>query len=145
MAHADGTEPIDDEELLYRRIPASQDWYDPSKEPNLAVPAFRPRKYDTTGISLSRAKYKSLREAAQNPRGKSCYIAVLRAGDLRSAGIEVVPRPEDGDPGHAEIPSLNYENRKSDQAKEWIVLLAHELAKEVEGPFEGEDPPASNG
>ena len=49
--------------------------------------------------------------------------------------IEVTAKPIEGNPGHAEIPSLRYENRKSRQAVEWRSLLAYRLCLRVEGPF----------
>jgi hypothetical protein len=36
----DGTEPVADDELLYRRIPVSKGWYD---EKGLSAEAFGPR------------------------------------------------------------------------------------------------------
>jgi hypothetical protein len=135
MSAPQGTEPIADDEVLYRRIPASQGWYAPGTTPPLSEAAFGPTKHDSTGISVSRAKYKTLEEAACGREGKRYYVAVLRAGDLRAQGIEVIPRPLEGDPGHGEIPGLTYDNRKSDQALEWKVLLAHQLCLRVEGPF----------
>ena len=130
-----GTEPITDDELLYRRVPASLNLYEPISEPHLLPDAFRPNANDLTGLSVYRAKYKSLEQAAQGRVGKEYYVAVLRAGDLRSKGIEVFPRPLEGDPGHAEIPGLTYQNRKEDWALEWKVLLSQELCLRVEGPF----------
>jgi hypothetical protein len=45
--------------------------------------AFAPHKrQDTTGISVSRARFKSVVEAAKGRPGKSYYVAVLRAGEL---------------------------------------------------------------
>ncbi len=135
MPADDGTEPIGDDEILYRRIPASQGWYDPDKDPSISPKAFRPNRHDETGISISREKYKTLEEAAKGRLGKTYFIAVLRAGDLRNRGIEVVASPEEGDPGHAEIPCLNHAKRGEDKAKESMMLLAHELTLKVEGPF----------
>jgi len=132
---ADGTEPIDDDEILYRRIPALPNYYNPEDLPPVAVLAFHPRKEDETGLSIYRAKYKNIGEVAQNPYGKKYYVAVMRAGDLRETAIEVVPRPIlPDDPGHAEIPSLNFADRYSQRAKEQKKRLAHELCA-VEGPY----------
>lgn len=86
-----GNEPIDDNEILYRRIPVSMGWYDKN---GLSPEAFEPRGGETTGISISRRKYTSLEEAAKGPSKQGYHVAVLRAGDLRAQGIEVVPRPE---------------------------------------------------
>lgn len=79
---ADGTEPVADHELLYRRIPAASGFYDAQVDPNPSSLAFRPTKSDTTGLSLSRAKYKSVEETGRGREGKRYFVAVLRAGDL---------------------------------------------------------------
>ena len=68
-------------------------------------------------------------------RGKRYYVAVLRAGDLRSRGLQVVPRVEGHAPGHAEIPQLTYESRKEGEAKEAEQLLARKLCLEILGPL----------
>ena len=129
----DGTEPIADEELLYRRVSAASGWF--SAETGLNAQAFAPHKTnDATGLSVSRAKYKSIDEAAQPKPGKPYYVAVLRAGDLRQKGIEVSPRPLPGDPGHAELPELNAGNRKSDRTLEFQRVLV-DLCLRIEGPF----------
>ena len=131
---ADGTEPIDDDELLYRRVPLSH--FNESNDPKLTPQTFRPRQDDTTGLSVSRAKYKSIEQVAQNPRDKQYYVAVLRAGDLRAYGISVEPRSKPPDDlGHAELPGLTYDHRRDDSVEEWIVLLAEKLCLRVEGPF----------
>ncbi|MFM9959927.1 MAG: hypothetical protein ACKV2Q_01735 [Planctomycetaceae bacterium] len=59
----------------------------------------------------------------------------MRAGDLRTAGIDVVPRPLADDPGHAELPGLTYAERKSSEVLAWKALLARQLCLRVEGPF----------
>jgi hypothetical protein len=130
----DGTEPIADDELLYRRIPKSVSWY--SDSAGLSPQAFAPHaKNDITGLSISRAKYKSIEAAAKGRPGKSYHVAVLRAGDLRQRGIQVVPRPLPEDPGHAELPDLNSVNRKTDETLERQRLLALELCLQVEDPL----------
>lgn len=134
-------DPIADDEVLYRRVSASAvpQQYDPATG-SLGDQAFAPHKImDVSGLSISRAKFKSLEEAALGRPGKSYFVAVLLAGDLRQRGIEVVPRPElpDGqfDPAHAELPDLNAANRKEDITLERQRILAHELCLRVEGPF----------
>lgn len=104
--------------------------------------AFNPRRDDTTGLSISRARYKTAEEAARGPSAQGYYVALLQAGRLRAAGIEVVPRPLPGDPGHSELPGLTYDQRKSDQAREQMVQLAHALTFDVQGPFR---PPSASG
>ncbi len=70
-------------------------------------------------------------DAASNPRGSTYYIVELEVGQLRRHGIEVAPRPLPDQPGHAEISSLTWENRKSTRSKEIMVQLAHELSRLV--------------
>lgn len=141
MPQRDGTEPIADDELLYRRIPASQGWYDPTQQNPLSSEAFRPNKErDAAGISLWRSTYTSTSEAAAGQPGKTYYVAVLRMGDLRARGVEVVPDVDPNDParspGHAVIPTLNSANRRSVEATQLKKLLAEVLTLRVDGPFE---------
>lgn len=129
----DGTEPVSDEELLYRRISTASGWF--SADAGLKAAAFAPHKTnDATGLSLNRAKYKTIEEAAKGRAGKTYYIAVLLAGDLRRRGIEIVPSPRADDPGHAELPDLNSGNRQTEKVRELQSVLV-ELCRSVEGPF----------
>ena len=135
---SNGLDPIADDEFLYRRVPASAQpqRIDPVKR-EVNDQAFAPHKtQDVSGLSVSRAKYKAIEEAGQGRPGKSYYVAVLRAGDLRQHGIVVEPRPrpEENDPGHAELPQLNAENYKdSDTLERQRILVS--LCLRVEGPF----------
>jgi hypothetical protein len=136
MAATDGTEPITEDEFLYRRIPVSQPWYDATSG-RVDADAFRPTAADQTGLSLGRAKYLSPEaEAAKGRASKEYRVAVLRAVDLIRAGIIFAPRPLTGDPGHLEIPTLTYDNRKSDTARGMCLLLA-KAVDHVDGPFPG--------
>ncbi|MDP6110621.1 MAG: hypothetical protein QF437_13410 [Planctomycetota bacterium] len=103
---ANGNDPVNPDEILFRRIPASTGWYRPGDSPPLEPEAFRPNKNDITGLSVFREKYISTERAAQGRPGKSYFVAVFRAGDLIDAGMRVVPRPLEDHPGHAEIESL---------------------------------------
>jgi hypothetical protein len=129
---ADIRDPISDAELLYRRVPESTKWY---LNGRLDRRAFNPREDDTTGISVSRAGYKTIEEAARGQAGRRYFVAVLCAGDLRRSGLELRPDPLPDDPGHAEITSLTYANRKSTLARQQMSLLAGPLCLRVEGPF----------
>ena len=131
-----GHEPLDDDEVVYRRIPVNPSFYDPERDSKPSPQAFKPREDDTTGISVFRAKYVTPEEVTSNPRGRPYYVAALRVGDLRAEGIEVLPRPNEDGPGHAEIPALTYETRKLDSSKERMLLLAHRLCV-VTGPHGG--------
>lgn len=81
-------EPVEDDEILCRRIPFQ--WYDPQKSSPITAVAFTPNKNDDDGISLWRKKGKKTCEAvaATGRVGKRYYVALLRAGDLREYGIE---------------------------------------------------------
>lgn len=139
-------DPIDDDELLHRRIPRSEDgWYEELGDKSV-VPepfAFKPRPDDQTGLSLFRGKSDRrphfLTPAERSATGKSkdgYYVAILCAGDLRNAGIAVEPVPLEGDPGHCEIPSLNAANRKDESGYQIMKQLV-ELTRTVVGPFAG--------
>lgn len=65
MAAPDGTDPIADDEVLYRRIPVSQNWFDPQIDSQPSPQAFHPTSRDATGLSLYRAKYTTLEAAAR--------------------------------------------------------------------------------
>jgi len=130
---ADGTEPIEDEEYLYRRVQIAH--FDPAIETKPSPMAFHPRRYDAAGISVWRAKYRTPEQAAENSRDKRYYIAVLRAGDLRAHGLDVVPDTAGSEPGHAVLPALTYENRHNDAVREAEQLLARKLCLEVLGPL----------
>lgn len=136
MPNPDGSEPIADDEILYRRIPESTGWYQPKLDKPVARHAFRPNKSDVDGISLWRATYVSIEQAAQGKPGKRYYVALLEAGELRKYGIDVVPDVEGSLPGHAVIPKLHHEDQKSDAVLEATELLANRLCLGVKGPFE---------
>jgi hypothetical protein len=128
----DGAEPIDNDEIIYRRVFDGQ----------LDSPyAFRPTDHDTTGLSFSRAKYKSPQQiGATGTEQKFYYVLAFRAGDLRNAGLEVEPRPLDGDPGHCEIPQIRTETRKTKDVEDWGVALARTLPIQKHGPYPGTRP-----
>jgi hypothetical protein len=132
------TESIADDEELYRRIPVTTNWYDPELDAPPSYRAFRPTKYDHSGLSLSRASFTTPNEEAGRGPGRMYFIAVLRAGDVRAHGMEVVAKPEPENPGHAELPGLTYDSRR--QTEEIQVLLAEQLCLRVEGPYPGGSP-----
>ena len=122
MLSSSGQEGIDGDETLYRRVPVKMKWYDPVTG-RLSPEAFHPNRKDESGISLDRKKYRTLEEAAQGPHMDGYYVAVLRAAELQAHGITVAAKPNAGNPGHAEIPRLNYAERRIDRCKEWQKLL----------------------
>jgi hypothetical protein len=139
MPSPDCDEPVADDELLYRRIPASTGWY---SEGVLSPMAFRPHpERDIDGISLWCARrYTSIEEAARGQPQKEYYVAILRAGDLKDHGIEVTATRERGEPGHISLPGLNSQNRHEPASLDLQGLLAGRLTLRVEGPFRTPSP-----
>ncbi|HET6883905.1 MAG TPA: hypothetical protein VFI31_27370 [Pirellulales bacterium] len=133
MSIGDGTEPVDRDESLYRRIPASTGWY--SASGGLSPRAFSPRPDDITGLSFARSKYLSVEQAARGSGKAGYYIAVLPVAKLLDAGLTVVPRPLPENPGHVELIDLTYANRKSDASLGIMTSLAEKLTTDVQGPF----------
>ncbi len=131
-------DPIDIAEILYRRIPASQGWYDEATKV-LNSAAFHPNRNDETGISIVRGKYKTPEQAAMGRSGKTYYLAVLKANELAERQINAVSRPDlpsgETDISHAELPGLNAGNRRSFEVAGMEEMLAQELTIEVLGPF----------
>jgi len=134
---------IGDDEFLYRKVPVSQEWYNPVKK-ELKPKALNPRPIDTEGISLDRAKsrshpeFRSIEQAAKGPSAKGYYVVIFRVGDLRSQGFTVEADPLKENPGHTLLKDLTYENRKDPQSREKMLQLAHQLVVRVEGPFHAE-------
>jgi hypothetical protein len=140
--------PIEDDELLLRRIPVSRDWCHPAAEPPVQADAFGPAKFDTDGLSLSRAQsasrpeFLSIEQFGASGKAKQGYfVAVLRAGDLRAHGIAISEDPIVGDPdvpdnpGHVLLPQLNFADRTKPDVLQAMQILADELTLRVEGPF----------
>lgn len=125
-------EPIEDDEILYRRVPVSMNWV---TEDDIKPEAFKPRKDDTTGVSVSRRRFATVEQAARGKSKKGYLVLELRAGDLRDSGIEVVPRPRDDVPGHSEIPSLAFQDPEPDVSTQQQMLLAKKLVLRIHGPF----------
>jgi hypothetical protein len=132
-----GEEPIDDPEIVFRRVRLSDYDDNGGAQPEAFAPH---RSEDKTGISLSRKKYKSIEEAAAG-RQPQYYVASFVAGILRSNTIQVEPSPvKDAagnvtDPGHAEMPQLRSDNRKSNEVIELQRLLAKLSQGQTSGPY----------
>lgn len=131
-----GVDPISDDEVVYRRFPASMREQDP---PHRVSPqAFRPTPEDK-GLSVFRAKYHRPEDCAPANPGQEWYLAVLRVKDIREKGMEIVESPETSWPsriGHAEIKSLNGKSRKEPRSEEWQFWLAEQLGSDdILGPY----------
>ena len=124
-------EPIDRDELLYRRVIHN---HYKQGDPTLPLPyaALKPEKRDITGLSLFRNRYRTA-ESIVRP-GRPDYVAVFHVGTLLDNGINVVIS-EAGGSGHVEIPDVTYDRRKDIHVTEIIDLMTKELYREVLGPF----------
>ncbi len=128
--------PIDDDELLYRRVSVRSGWF---QNGSLSADAFSPSKQDTTGISVFRKRFRTVESAAAGPSPDGYFVVVLQAGELRANGIQVEPKPDVNgvwDESHAELPQINIATKKSstvNELKETLVKLA--ARRSVQGPF----------
>lgn len=137
-------DPIEPGELLFRRIPASQPWYDPLTG-LIDEQAFRPISHDVDGLSVTRSRHTTPREVAATGRlGKRYYVAVLSARDVIENGLRVQPTPDraHGLIDHCSIPALTYSVRNETAAINYARGLSRHTLR-VEGPFEGKTPPQS--
>ena len=100
---------IADEEVLYRRIPPGNDWFEPPDRISSFNFKLRP---DELGISVYRAIAVSAAEVLSKSEAKpGSRIAQASVGPIRAAcdgkgeplHLDVVPVNEENDPGHAEI------------------------------------------
>lgn len=134
----DGIEPVEDAEVLLRRIPGAFR-PDPTRPP--ALDAFLPhRSNDPDGLSLTREKYADAAAVGRSaPAGKACYVGRLTAGQLRRTGLDVRPDPRPGNPGHAVIPSLNSAARGSPAIRAFARQLVA-VCTDIAGPFTGDRP-----
>lgn len=125
-------EPIEEDELLYRRVPVSKGWISSG---SVKPEAFQPLPIDETGLSVFRAKFLSVEEASRGKSKHGYWVLELRAADLQAAGIDIVPKPVPDVPGHAELPSLRFQDVETDASISQRLTLAKELIAKIHGPF----------
>jgi hypothetical protein len=134
------SDEIGGDELLFRKISVKSEWYDPIRN-EIKPEAFKPWPRDIRGISFDRAQsdehpdFRRIEEAARGPSVKGYYVAVLRAGDLRSFKFDIEPDPLPDNPGHALITNLTYASKMDAQSIDMMAILAHMLVSEIQGPF----------
>jgi hypothetical protein len=135
-AMAAGSDPIDDAEVLLRRIPAAFR-PDPGAPPTLD--AFLPhRANDPDGLSLTRQRFAEAEVVGRSaPAGRACYVGRVTAGQIRRAGMNVVPDPKPDNPGHALIPELN-SSARGDPALRLRARQLLDACTDVVGPFDGQ-------
>ena len=135
----DGTEPIDPNEIIYRRV--FHDYYNPKKNPPYLSPkAFNPiDSNDNDGISVTRAAYSATPQdvGSAGRINKKYYVIEMLAGDLESIGLFVKPNPIGGNIGHAIIPALNAKDRDSVEVQEKLVLLRTLRFRRMAFPWNG--------
>ena len=97
-----GATPIDPNELILRRIPAREGYYEPRKVPPVSKGAFQPSGRDIDGLSFNLEREVSAETLAMSGTVGTPYaVARLRAGDLYALGLTLVPDQQPGDlPGH---------------------------------------------
>lgn len=129
---SDGSEPVENSEILYRRIPKI--WYD---DKEIDSEAFLPhRENDTSGISLFRAKYHTIEFAALSPRpNRIYYVASVQAQNLQNIGLTIIPDPLPEKIGHCLIPELCSSKRSDNDVRTFAHMLATKLVDRVDGPF----------
>lgn len=129
------TEPISDEEWLYRRIHATR--FRTNQSPYVSPSAFEPRTkgddQDVDGISLFRAD--CLEQAADildliadsEKRNANGIVKILVA-EIRAIGLSVISTPRKQIRGHVSIPELSSiafrDSVLRQKCKDWMHRLA---------------------
>ena len=122
---ADPVDHVDNEEILYRRVPFG--WFNSRVSPNPFADAFRPhRTDDTDGLSFYRARYKTPEEVAVGRSKYPYHVAEVRVSDLRALGLTI--SVTENDPSHVLVPELNSANYKSDRTYEVAQIIAERHA-----------------
>ena len=126
MGHmADPVDHVDNEEILYRRVPFG--WFDRRVSPNPTADAFRPHPTaDTDGLSFERARYKTPEDVAVGRSKYPYHVAEVRVSDLRALGLTI--SVTENDPSHVLVPELNSANYKSDRTYEVAQIIAERHA-----------------
>jgi len=137
----DGHEPVDPNEMVYRRVAVKTGYYKLGRLPPISQKAFNPIDgNDDDGISLFRAKYGGPEDVAAGGRAGTDYFVIeMRAGDLFGVGMILEADPRPGIPGHAQVPSVNCATRDSKEVQE-IMDRARHVAFQAHGPFPGKRP-----
>src|SRR5713226_5306938 len=98
---------IADDEILLRHIPGGTLWQ--AQGPRITSANFQLRHdRNETGVSVTRLKITSphrLLELVGGDAQRGSRVASVRAGEVRSLGLLVVPKPLTEDLGHSEIQS----------------------------------------
>ncbi|HZU34324.1 MAG TPA: hypothetical protein VFA18_00360 [Gemmataceae bacterium] len=100
---------IADDEHVLRHIPAGTLWQ--AAGPRITSANFQLRHDRAeTGVSVTRLKITTPDRLLQLVGGsleQGSRVAAARVSDVRALGLQVIPKPLDNDPGHAEIQSAH--------------------------------------
>jgi hypothetical protein len=125
--------PIGIGETLYHRVPPA--WYQPGKTKRIPQRAFMPRPWqsedkpgDVDGLSVNRASFISVEDAAVQPHNKKkAHLVQFNVADVYKLRLTVAPKPTSTDPSHAVIPELNSLDMRDPAKKakmdEWAITL----------------------
>jgi hypothetical protein len=101
---ASGDEPVDDSEVLWRRIPSA--YYDPHREARPISSAAFDDSSDGTPMSVDRRSVVvAMGFSEEYPRrGYEAYgLAAFTARQARDIGLDVIPAPQLDNPAHAHV------------------------------------------
>jgi hypothetical protein len=116
------------DEVLHRAIKRSHLYWDPNAgEVFVKLEAFklRPPNVDKSGLSVDRARYRSINDTVDGKRFRTARG--LHAYDIRGLGLEIVPT--DYAPHHANIEGLPYGIEGTNSQED--VDLAERYAQEL--------------
>jgi hypothetical protein len=118
--------PISDDEVLLRHVPPGTTWQAPG--PRLTSANFRPRaRLAETAISVNRLMFTTperLMQLVGGDPGAGSRIAWATAGEVRSLGFRVEPRPIlPDDPGHSQIESTDAASLESKTGPKLLAAL----------------------
>jgi hypothetical protein len=117
----DETDPVADDEQVYRRIHIQ--YFRSDSAISVQRGAFHPTEADDTGISIYRASFVSPGELIPADKATLYYVARLPVRELRNLGLSVVAEPmPDGPPGHALIPELARASYVANK-RQWAPIL----------------------
>lgn len=138
--------PVDDNEMLMRRVLESKSTYARKKDPPLQAGAFLPRKTDNDGLSLNRRVsdqrksflapdgLKNWHEVPSNIR-ETCGVVAVMAAVAREIGLTVKPDPATT-PGHVLIEEINWDqyagDKQTEVSRNKIEAWALQLARRAE-------------
>lgn len=116
------SDEIDDDEVLYRRVPAAH-----CPVGLIATEHFRPHKTrDVDGLSLTRAKLETAEQLLARALKPGAAVFAVTARELRDIELTVVASPKPDEPGHCHIPEMCSARRDEefvDIRRHWLVEL----------------------